>query len=132
MLRPFYISMYTFVLVSAYYSGKFLEGTIILALGIAFLTLIPVITKGKKKNAIKLIKDAIEKSKTEIIIPFININDSPVYVLEELPGINTVLAKRIVWYRNRYGKFNSVEDFFEKMEISSEHINQLKNMLFVE
>ena len=48
-----------------------------------------------------------------------------------LPGINIILAKKIVKYRDEQGDFKSNEDFYEKMKIKSHFRVQLEKRISV-
>jgi competence protein ComEA len=58
-------------------------------------------------------KTALTLTPTPTPSPFVNVNYATQAELEALPGIGTVLAKRIIAYRTRYGFFNSLQDLLK-------------------
>ncbi len=58
-------------------------------------------------------KTAATLTPTPTQSPFININYADQQELESLPGIGSVLAKRIIAYRTRYGFFHSLQDLLK-------------------
>ena len=63
---------------------------------------------------------------------FININSATETELMNLPGINIVLAKKIIAHRENNIGFNTFEDFIDTFNIKAHFAAQLKNLIKVE
>ena len=61
----------------------------------------------------------------------ISINEANVASLDSLPGIGSVLAKRIVTYRSSVGLFNSIEDIKNVSGIGDAMYEKIKNYITV-
>lgn len=61
----------------------------------------------------------------------ININTATQTQLEELPGIGTSTAYRIIQYRGENGKFSSIEDIKNVSGIGEAKFNQIKDLICV-
>ena len=61
----------------------------------------------------------------------ININFAPRSELMDLPGIGTVLAGRIIDYRNQYGAFSSIDDIRKVSGIGEKRFEAIRNMITV-
>lgn len=61
----------------------------------------------------------------------ININTASAAELEKLPGIGETLAQRIVEYREKYGKFQKIEDIMKVSRIGPKIFEQIKDMITV-
>ena len=61
----------------------------------------------------------------------ININTANEEQLEQLPGIGTSIATRIVEYRKENGKFNSIEDIKKVSGIGDAKFNKIKDNICV-
>jgi len=61
----------------------------------------------------------------------ININTADEETLCQLPGIGPKTAQRIVEYRQRYGKFNSVAEIMNVRGIGPKKFEQIKNLITV-
>lgn len=59
----------------------------------------------------------------------ISINEGSVAQLDTLPGIGSVLAKRIVSYRSSVGKFQSLEDITKVSGIGDSLYQQIKDLI---
>ncbi len=59
----------------------------------------------------------------------ISINNATIASLDALPGIGTVLAKRIVSYRSSNGLFNSIEDIKNVSGIGESLFEQIKDLI---
>ena len=62
----------------------------------------------------------------------INVNTVTSSELSILPGINIVMAKKIVEYRDKNGYFNSVEDFFNAANVKEHFVEKIKPLITVE
>lgn len=61
----------------------------------------------------------------------VDINNSSESELIGLPGINIILAKKIIKYREEEHQFYSVEEFFRVMKIKPHFVKQLKDLILV-
>ena len=61
----------------------------------------------------------------------VNINKASKEQLENLPGIGSALAERIITYRNENGKFNSIEDLKNVSGIGESKFESLKDYISV-
>ncbi len=62
----------------------------------------------------------------------IDINLANAQTISELPGINIIMAKKIVEYRNLNGFFKNKEDFLNISEVKSHFRNKISAMITVE
>jgi len=74
-----------------------------------------------------------------VFIPFaslargkININKATVKELQTLPGIESVIAQRIVDYRHEYGPFKKIEDLMQVKGIGKKRFEKIRNLITVE
>lgn len=70
-----------------------------------------------------------KKKKDFILIDLNNASDSE---LSKLPGINIVLAKKIVFQRENEGEYSSFEDFIKRMNIKPHFAKKIKNLVKIE
>ena len=94
---------------------------------------IPSVNDTENKN---FITEGVGENKQEYNIGdsdkiMVNINTANELELEKVPGIGSVLAKRIVEYRKENGKFNSIEDIKNVTGIGSSKFNNIKNYICV-
>ncbi len=61
----------------------------------------------------------------------VNINTANVEELQELPGIGSSIAEKIVAYRKENGKFNTIEDIQNVSGIGNSKFNKIKNNICV-
>lgn len=104
------------------------------------------ITDDANQHAINLAKKVIDEEK--IYVPRqdevieeqdfiqskdnkININSAKQSELEELPGIGTVLAKRIIEYREQNGKFRLLEDIMKVSGIGTKKYENIKDLIII-
>ncbi|MGQ9678714.1 MAG: ComEA family DNA-binding protein, partial [bacterium] len=64
-------------------------------------------------------------------VGLININSAPEEVLCELPGIGPKTAQRIIEYRERVGKFKSVEELMNVRGIGPKKFEKIKDLITV-
>ena len=64
-------------------------------------------------------------------VPEIHLNTASSDLLQEVPGIGPVTAKKIVLYRDQNGPFQSVEDLVCVKGIGPKTIEKIKNYLTV-
>lgn len=73
----------------------------------------------------------IEDSKVETKEKKININTATKEELETIPGIGPALAERIIEYRNKNGKFKSIEDLKNVSGIGDKKFENIKEKIRV-
>lgn len=73
----------------------------------------------------------IEDSKVETKEQKININTAKKEELETIPGIGPALAERIIEYRNKNGKFKSIEDLKNVSGIGDKKFENIKEKIRV-
>lgn len=59
----------------------------------------------------------------------ISINTATIALLDTLPGIGTVIAKRIVSYRSSNGNFNSIEELMNVSGIGESLFSQVRDLI---
>lgn len=62
----------------------------------------------------------------------IDLNTAAAAELEQLPGIGSVLAGRIVAYREEHGPFASVEELMDVYGIGPVRLEAIRDMVFVD
>ena len=67
--------------------------------------------------------------KSEGTLKKVSINEANVALLDTLPGIGSVLAKRIVSYRSSEGKFSSLEQLMKVSGIGESLFNQIRDLI---
>ncbi len=118
------IAVYTVILFYAFYFWGLGIGISFLILGVIIIALTPVFQKIQANNAAYIIKNNSKKN-------FINVNKAPWQILAQLPFIKQVEAKRVVYIRNHYGKYLSIEDFLTKMNIPDEHKDEISQYICI-
>lgn len=61
----------------------------------------------------------------------VNVNNAGIDELTKLPGIGIKTAEAIVQYRNKFGKFNSVEDLLNVKGIGNSKLETIKDKIIV-
>jgi competence protein ComEA len=61
----------------------------------------------------------------------VNLNNATEDQLQTLPGVGPAMAKRIVEYRNKNGKFTKVEDILNVKGIGEKKFQRMKDRLVV-
>ena len=83
-------------------------------------------SSGNKKKKSQTKKERLAKSKE-----LIDINNCSAYELTELAGINIILAKRIVNYRDKNNGFKTKTEFFEFVKLKPHFQKQLEESITV-
>jgi len=61
----------------------------------------------------------------------VNLNNATEDQLQTLPGVGPAMAKRIVEYRNKNGKFTKIEDILNVKGIGEKKFQRMKDRLVV-
>ena len=61
----------------------------------------------------------------------VNLNTATVEQLQTLPGIGPAMAKRVVEYRTKVGKFTKIEEILNVKGIGEKRFQQMKDRLVV-
>jgi competence ComEA-like helix-hairpin-helix protein len=96
-----------------------------------------VITEKQKRNltdwiVIERVKKAVPEGKVSLKTTNIEINSADSIQLKQLPGIGSVLSKRIVKYRDLLGGFYSVSQLKEVYGISEQTILQIQDKVTID
>lgn len=65
------------------------------------------------------------------LVDKIDINNASESELTALPGINVILAKKIIAYRDKQRPFKSIDDFIKEMKIKPHFETQLRDLICV-
>ena len=116
------IIIFFFFITTAIIEKHYIFAGIVIALGILLLCAIPYIKKHQTEEIKEKVTQALQQN-TKISI--INVNKHPWYILELLPGFERISAKRAVWLRYKYGKYENIQDFFDKNTVKEEYKQQI-------
>ena len=83
----------------------------------------------RKKSSMKIIRGVYEEENEDEVK--ININTANKEKLSKLPGIGSLVAEKIIKYREENGEFESVEDLKNISGIGESKFNNIKDMLIV-
>lgn len=61
----------------------------------------------------------------------LNVNTATAEELSTLPGINLIIAKKIVEFRDKQGYFTSEEDFLKQANVKEHFVEKIKSMIIV-
>ncbi len=61
----------------------------------------------------------------------VNLNTATLEQLETLPGIGPAMAKRVIEYRTKVGKFNKIEEIINVKGIGEKKFQKIKDRLVV-
>jgi competence protein ComEA len=75
---------------------------------------------------------AVPSFSEDTVAKKININSASVQELQKLPQIGSVVAKRIVEYREQNGKFTKIEEIMKVKGIGEKTFLKLKPLITVE
>ncbi len=120
----FLVAVYIFILTISIFTLNFWLIGGIVAIGAITIALIPTFIKNKKKSLRKKIENKPKK-------PVVNVNKAPWYILEELPEINKIQAKKIVYIRRHLGKFENVQDFCNKVVLTDSQKEKILPLIHV-
>ena len=76
-------------------------------------------------------ENIVEESKETSQGNMVNINKATESELQELPGIGSSLASKIIEYRNQNGKFNNIEDIKNVNGIGESKYSNIKDLIKV-
>lgn len=62
----------------------------------------------------------------------VNINTADEYTIAKLPGVGRLIARRIVEYREKNGKFKKIEDLKKVKGIVNERYEAIKDKVYVD
>jgi len=71
-------------------------------------------------------------SDTDIIMEKININTAGIEELKKIPNVGEVIALRIIEYREKVGKFDSVEQLLEIKGIGEKTLSKIRGVVTIE
>lgn len=75
--------------------------------------------------------NVLEIGEEAISVTFININTATAEKLQQLPGIGTATANKIIEYRDKNGKFKTIEDIKNVSGIGNSKYEAIKDFIFV-
>jgi competence protein ComEA len=61
----------------------------------------------------------------------VNLNTATLEQLQTLPGIGPAMAKRVIEYRSKVGKFNKIEEIINVKGIGEKKFQKIKERLVV-
>jgi competence protein ComEA len=97
-----------------------IASALILCLGLS-LAMIPSAAMAQKASA-QATSPALEK---------VNLNTATAEQLQTIPGIGAAMAKRVVEYRAKVGKFGKIEDILNVKGIGEKKFQKMKDRLTV-
>ena len=125
----FLVFLYLILLCRSIIIGDWIYKIVMVVVGILFALTVFGIRKFQIKKAKKNVEH-FEQNPTDEFKPYIDVNRHDWYVLQELPNITRVQAKKIVWMRKHNGWYKSFDDFFYKNSIYQEEIkDKLKKLI---
>jgi hypothetical protein len=92
----------------------------------------PVQMRMQKQEPITIIQKKTPLDQPlEAILP-VNVNATDIATLKKIPGISSKAAREIIYYRDRHGKYTSLEQLVGFPGISESDIPELKKYLILE
>ncbi|MBQ9246156.1 helix-hairpin-helix domain-containing protein [bacterium] len=85
--------------------------------------------KNSKKDLLYIDDYLKEKDNTQKTV---NINTADINELSQLPGINIVMAKRIIKYRKEHNGFDSYGEFYKEFNIKPHFQRQLNKLIYID
>lgn len=85
----------------------------------------PVVEREQKSPEFVNMDEVFSSGKNRI-----DINNAEAAELSILPGINIVLAKKLVEYRNVNGRFKNVEEFLDAAKVKEHFVSKIRSMVF--
>ncbi len=123
------VFIYLVFLFRSFVSGNIIYIISTIVVGILFVLTVLLIRK-LSINKTKRIVEKYRNNPEDKIEPFVNVNRDDWYIIQELPGLSRVQAKKVVWMRKQNGWYSSLDDFFKKNDIyDEEHKKLLSRML---
>jgi competence protein ComEA len=61
----------------------------------------------------------------------VNLNTATIEQLQTLPGIGPAMAKRVIEYRTKVGKFNKIEEIINVKGIGEKKFQKIKDRLLI-
>lgn len=123
--------IYFIFLFRSFVSGNVVFIVSMIAVGILFALTVVAVRKLSIKRTKKLVEKYNENPDMDVE-PFVNVNRADWYVIQELPFLSRVQAKKVVWLRKHNGLYSSLDDFFKKNNINDEeqkkHLSKLIKM----
>lgn len=84
----------------------------------------PTVERPKQADEFHEMVDIMSKSPNKI-----DVNSATSSELSVLPGINIVMAKKIIEYRNTNGLFNTEDDFIKAANVKEHFVKKIKSMI---
>ncbi len=94
------------------------------------LTLVIIFVLFPLFNATVFAKSKAKKS-SQVVSRKVNINTAGITELKTLPRVGEKIAKRIIDYRKKHGKFKRIEDIMKVKGIGEKTFLKMKNRLTV-
>ncbi len=111
-MRLLIVLIYLFVLISLLIAKQYILSLIMFIFALGFIIYLPTKQRNEIKQMKEKIKNAIEAHKEgKKVKPFIEINSSPWYILNELPGVNETIAKHAIKLKKQNGPYPSIHVF---------------------
>ncbi len=83
-----------------------------------------IVSEGAGGNVLEIDDETIN-------VTFVNINTASAEKLEQLPGIGSSTAAKIIEYREKYGKFKTIEDIKNVSGIGNSKYEAIKDFIYV-
>ena len=105
----------------------------------ALAIVVGMLLKSVEENSFKIVKNStVYAPETETVAMAeqeeekININEADIYELDRLYGIGESLADRIIKYRTKNGKFETIYDIMKVNGIGEKLFDEIKDRICVE
>lgn len=84
------------------------------------------------RTAESIVREPSKTEKKEPPSPKIDINTANAYELEGLPGIGPVLARRIIEYRDKHGRFRTLSELKKVNGIGDSKLEAIRDRIQIE